>query len=228
MTKGSEKRFANGFATLALASVACLGGAMVALAQTPVAIVESVDGPVSGAEQMEYLAPGQVIKLGASGRIVLAYLSSCMRETITGGVVIVGSDESRTSLADIKSEKILCNTGQAQLAKGTGSGGGMAFRNKQHDEATWSVMVYALSPMIEVSEPGLLVIERLDKPGERYETALAKASLVKAKFHDLAGNKIELKRGGVYAATLGAHKVVFKVDELAEATGPLTGRLVRL
>jgi hypothetical protein len=159
---------------------------------------------------------------------VLAYLSSCLRETITGGVVVVGSDESKTSLADINREKVLCNTAQAQLPPGTASGGGMAFRNRPHEQVPYTLTVYALSPMIEVTEPGTLVIERLDKPGERYETKLSKGSLVKAKFHDLAGDKTVLKRGGVYAATLGARKVVFKVDELAEGTGPVIGRLVRL
>jgi len=50
---------------------------------------------VTGAEFMDYVAPGKVIKLGQPGSIVLSYTKSCWREVITGvGTVIVGAEES--------------------------------------------------------------------------------------------------------------------------------------
>lgn len=215
---------------LALSLTVLLGSTTLASAQTPSAIVESVKGQVAGAEFMDYVRPGQVIKLGANGTIVLAYLASCLRETITGGVVIVGADESRVSLGDISREKPMCDTAQVQVSDSATSGG-MAFRNsprRQQVSAVPQLTIYALSPVIEVTELGKLLIERVDKPGERYEATLSKGSLVKERFHDLAAVSTQLKAGGVYAVTLGSRKTVFKVDQLAAPAGPLLGRLVRL
>ena len=92
-----------------------IAGVTSAAAQSPVAIVEDVKGRVDGVEFMDYVMPGKVIKLGANGVVVLGYLNSCLRETITGGVAIVGSEESKTSLADVSREKVGCDTGKAQL-----------------------------------------------------------------------------------------------------------------
>jgi hypothetical protein len=55
-----------------------------AAAQAPVAVVEDVQGKVTGVEFMDYVAPGKVIKLGPAGMVVLGYMKSCWRETITG------------------------------------------------------------------------------------------------------------------------------------------------
>jgi hypothetical protein len=215
---------------LALSVTVLLGSTTHVPAQMPSAIVESVKGQIAGAEFMDYVTPGQVIKLGANGTIVLAYLASCLRETITGGVVIVGADESRVSLGDISREKPMCDTAQVQVSDNATSGG-MAFRNsprRQQLAAVPQLTIYALSPVIEVTEHGKLLIERIDKPGERYEATLSKGSLVKQRFHDLAAVSTQLKAGGVYSATLGSRKIVFKVDQLAAPAGPLLGRLVRL
>lgn len=223
MTRGRHHRL------LAPLLAALLGWISQAVAQTPSAIVESVNGHVVGADFMDYVVPGQVIKLGARGGVVLAYLESCMRETITGGVVVVGTDESRTSLASVSRERAACDTAQPKLAKGAASGGGMAFRNPSRKSTIQpDRIIYGVSPMIEVTLPGKLVIERIDRPGPRHEAILSKDALVKARFYDLASAGVNLKRGGLYVATLGSRKVVFKVDQLAERTGPLLGRLLRL
>src|SRR6267143_4525592 len=77
-----------------------------AAADSPVAIVEEVQGKVTGAEFMDYLTPKSVIKIGDDGSVVLSYLKSCRRETISGlGTVVVGTDESAVHLADLKAEK---------------------------------------------------------------------------------------------------------------------------
>src|SRR3954467_9074713 len=77
-TKGSRMR------TIFAALVGLVGSAGPAAAQTPVAVVEDVSGPVTGAEFMDYVAPGKVIKLGPAGTITIGYMKSCRRETITG------------------------------------------------------------------------------------------------------------------------------------------------
>ena len=98
------------FAAIAgLISSTSLAGAL-----TLVAVVEDVQGNVSGAELMDYVAPGQVIKLGPGGMIVLGYMKSCWRETISGaGAVIVGTEQSGVQLADVKAEKVPCDPKQS-------------------------------------------------------------------------------------------------------------------
>src|SRR3977135_3851877 len=90
-----------------IAFVGLVGFTALAAAQAPVAVVEDVQGPVTGAEFMDYVAPGKVIKLGPAGTIVLGYMQSCRRETITGvGTVIVGTEESMVHLGEVKAGKM--------------------------------------------------------------------------------------------------------------------------
>src|ERR1700737_5605170 len=59
----------------------------------PVALVEEVSGAQAGVELMVYVETGKTIQLGARGSIVLGYMNSCVRETISGGTVTVGIDQ---------------------------------------------------------------------------------------------------------------------------------------
>src|SRR5688572_6148429 len=80
-----------------------MGFAGSATAQAPVAVVEEVQGNVTGAEFMDYVVPGKVIKLGQGASVVLGYMKSCRRESISGtGTVIVGQDESKVHLAEVE------------------------------------------------------------------------------------------------------------------------------
>src|SRR5947209_184560 len=85
-----------------------------AKAEPPAALVEDVQGKVTGAEFMDYVVPGQVIKIGTAGSVVLSYLKSCRREMISGiGTVIVGADESKVHLSTVNDEKVECDAGHA-------------------------------------------------------------------------------------------------------------------
>src|ERR1700757_2197754 len=98
------------------AIIGCLALTTVARAQAPVAVVEDVQGKVTGAEFMDYVAPGKVIKLGQPGSIVLSYMKSCWREVITGvGTVIVGTEESMVHLSEVKAGKVKCDSSHSQL-----------------------------------------------------------------------------------------------------------------
>src|SRR5215475_518582 len=72
-----------------------------ASAQSPAAVVEDLAGSVPGVQFMDYVEPGQVIRLGAHDRIVLGYLKSCWRETISGGTVTVGNEQSEVQRGDL-------------------------------------------------------------------------------------------------------------------------------
>lgn len=211
---------------LASAIAGVFGSVAVAAAEAPVAVVEDVKGRVAGVEFMDYVAAGKVIKLGAKGSIVLGYMNSCWRETITGGVVVVGEEQSTVYAGTIERSKVDCDTGQMQLSERQAKqSAGTVFRSvPPRSELT----VYGLSPMIEIRDRGPLIVERLDKPGERYEVAIRRDSLLRGRFYDFAKTGEALAPNGLYVAQLGAQKVVFKVDPQAKpGSTPIVGRLVR-
>ena len=202
-----------------------------ARAEPPVAVVEDVQGKVTGAEFMDYVVPGQVIKLGQGGKVVLGYMKSCWRETISGvGTVIVGSEQSAVHLADFKTEKVACDPTQAQrIGKELGESAATVFRSLKDElkKGPPPLVLHGLSPIVSTSERGKLVVERLDVKGERYEVDLAKAQPSRGKFYDLAKNHIALKPGGAYSMTVNSKFTAFVVDSGATpGAGPVIGRLV--
>jgi hypothetical protein len=214
----------------ALVGLVALAGS--AFAQTPVAVVKDVQGKVTGAEFMDYVAPGKIIKLGAGGVVVLGYMKSCRRETISGiGTVVVGAEESLVHLADIKDSKVDCDSSHSQLLdRSVGESAATVVRSLPGKPSNSPrLTLYGASPMVATTGRGKLVIERLDVSGERYDIDLTPASVVRGKFYDLAKTGTALKPGGTYAASLGSQRAVFLVDRYAEpGATAIIGRLVRL
>ncbi len=214
------------------AVVVFVGFAAPAAAQVPVAVVEEVQGKVSGAEFMDYVAPGKKIELGPASMVVLGYMKSCWRETITGiGTVIVGAEESKVHLGEVKAAKVKCDPGNSHIVdQEFGDSAATSFRSIEETGAKpQRLTLYGLSPFFETTGRGTLVIERLDIKGERHDINLASASLLRHRFYDFARNGVSLKRGGIYAASLGPSRTVFVIDRRAEAgSTPIIGRLVRL
>ncbi|RAI37814.1 hypothetical protein [Rhodoplanes roseus] len=245
MTKSfaaSTATAAGGLACVVFGAAAILSPVARA-AGVPVAVVEEVKGKASGLEFMDYVEAGRVIKLGPKDTIVLGYLKSCLRETVTGGTVVVGAEQSKVHLGTIESIKVECDAaaqlGERQAAesaatvfRGMGpnpspnpSAGGTP---PAAGEPARTLVLYGRSPVFEVSEPATLTIERLDKVGEKQAIALRAKSLVRGRFYDLAKADKALSPGGSYVATLGGRKVAFRIapDAKPGAT-PVVGRLVR-
>src|SRR6266702_439152 len=110
-----KRTIALGIGLLALASPAA--------AESPVAVVEEVQGKVTGAEFMDYVTPKSVIKIGEGGSIVISYMNSCQREKISGiGTVIVGTEESVVHLADVQRERTDCDAKQSHATTQATSG----------------------------------------------------------------------------------------------------------
>lgn len=223
--------------TLIVAAFGAVGLFSAAGAQTPTAIVEEVKGNVAGVEFMDYVHPGKVIKLGANGSIVLSYLASCVRETIKGGVVVVGTEESKVSLAEIESSKVACDASPSQLSDREASqSAATTFRTLAPQKAAASaapvapkLTVYGLSPVFEISQQGNLVIERTDATGGRDEVKLDPKLLIKGKFYDMAKAGKSLTPGASYTASVGSRRIAFKVDPLAKpGAAPLPSRLLHL
>jgi hypothetical protein len=216
--------------TIFAAMIGLIGFTGLAAAQPPVAVVEDVQGPVSGVEFMDYVVPGKVIKLGQGGTVVLGYIKSCWRETITGiGTVIVGNEDSMVHLGEAKTSKVACDAAHSQLIdQETGESAATVVRSLDEKGST-RFTLYGLSPVIETTGRGKLVVERLDTKGERYDVNLTPASLVRGKFYDFAKTGRALQPGGIYQVSQGPLKAVFLVDRNAQSGAtPIIGRLVRL
>jgi hypothetical protein len=214
------------------AVIGLVGFTGLAQAQAPVAVVEDVQGKVTGVEFMDYVAPGKVIKIGPGGVVVLGYLKSCWRETITGvGTVIVGAEASMVHLGDVKAGKVQCDSSRSQLVDPEVSESAATVVRSMNEKASKSprFTLYGLSPVVETTGRGKLVVERLDVKGERYDVDLTTASLLRGKFYDFAKSQTMLTPGGIYAVSLGSRRTVFLVDRGAEpGPAPIVGRLVRL
>jgi hypothetical protein len=218
------------------AIVVCLGLSALtcsAAAQSPVAVVEEVKGKVTGAEFMDYVTPKAVIKIGDDGVVILSYLKSCRRETISGtGTVVVGTEESSVHLADIKAEKTNCDPGQANATTRETSGvAATVMRSVDSGKANLpapQVTLYGASPFVEAKGRGKLSLRRLDVPGERQEINLGGTQL-KGRFVDFANEDVALVPGGLYAATFKSSQIVFRVDPQAKpGATPIVGRLLRM
>jgi hypothetical protein len=213
--------------TAVVGLIGLTGVAVAGPAQAPVAVVEDVQGKVTGADLMDYVVPGQVIKLNAGSSITIGYMKSCWRETISGiGTVIVGSEQSSVHLAEFKAGKVPCDTSQAErINKEAGESAATIVRSLK--DGAPPLVLHGQSPIVATSERGKLVVERLDVKGERYEIDLAKAQPSRGKFYDLAKSNIVLKPGGAYSATVNSKSTAFVVDSGAvPGAAPVIARLV--
>lgn len=227
--------FASAFLKVpALLLFAAASQASAATPQSPTAIVEDLDGHPDGVQLMDYVTPGEVIKLGPKDTLILGYLTSCKRETIVGGTVTVGKDQSDIAGGNVQRTTSQCGGGNltlnSQLADKSAA---MAFRQVPQDaakkQAEPQITLYGRSPLIELKPIGALVIERIDNPGERHDFVLGDSHIQHGKFLDLAASGVSLQPGGIYKARIGVQEIVFKVDAEAQ-TGwsPVAGRLLRL
>jgi hypothetical protein len=114
---------------LVLAGVVAFASVATAADPADAALVESISGNSSGVEFMDYLRPGQVIRLAPHETIVLSSRTSCVRETITGGTVSTGIDRSLVqSGARSEGFDTRCETGKMVLTGGHSEIAGRIFR----------------------------------------------------------------------------------------------------
>jgi hypothetical protein len=221
------------FAILAVAAGAMATSAAAA-APGQVALVENVTGNPAGVALMDYLETGRTIALGPRETIVLSYMSSCVRETITGGTITIGTDQSEAQGAKVVRTKVACDAGKMVLTSAQPSQfGGRIFRsapavNGPAHAASPQLTLYGRSPIVELKAPGTLLIERIDQTGERYMIEVGTEHLLHGRFYDFAKSGRSLA-AGVYRISGGGQEIVFKIDSNAKAGGtPIMGRLLRL
>jgi len=196
-----------------------------ATAAGPTAIIEDVAAPSTGVAFMDYLFPGRVIDLKRGETVTLGYLQSCLRESITGGHIVVGREKSKVKNGTIKRERIECDGGAMKLSsKQSGKSLVLVLRAPSGSSAMPkpSIEIFGRSPVIKlVTGKGKLSIERLD----RHENVI---NLTATKgYIDLVATGRSLKPGGLYRARSGGRTVVFKVNRLSRSgAGPVIARLI--
>ena len=205
-------------------------------AQIPVALVEEVSGAPAGVEFMDYVETGKTIELGARGGIVLSYLNSCVCETISGGTVTVGTDQSDVQGGKVARTKVPCDPGNlALMGDKSGQFAGRVFRSGAEGTSAVEAQLtlYGRSPLLELKGPGMLLIERLDQTTERYLVDVGTEQLIHGRFYDFGKWGRHLAAGGIYRISRdtqdGQEELVFKIDAHAKpGNTPMAGRLLRL
>jgi hypothetical protein len=217
----------TGIAILALAGLS--GSA----AAGQVALVESVTGTPAGVALMDYLETGKTIVLAPRESVVLSYMSSCIRETITGGTVVVGADQSDTQGGKIQRAKVACDAGKMVLTSAQSAQfGGRVFRSApavNGPPRDPQLTLYGRSPIVEVKAPGRLLVERVDRGNDNFMVEVTADQLLHGRFYDFAKSGRNLAAGGVYRISGGGQEIIFRIDPGAKpGSTPIMGRLLRL
>jgi hypothetical protein len=114
----------TGFATLFAGALAVIP----AFAGDAVALIEGLTSPSQRVELMAYAHVGQVIHLNADQTMVLSYRDTCIRETITGGTITIGTEQSEVrSAAKLERTQNNCDLGKVDVNQTEGMSG-KAFR----------------------------------------------------------------------------------------------------
>lgn len=195
----------------------------------PVAIIEDIQSDSSQLSFMDYVNQGRVIKLGDKGRLVIGYLNSCRRETITGGTVTIGLLQSHVEKGQLLREDVECDGGNAKLTgQVAATSGALAFRGTSKAKVgirKTDLTIYGTSPVIRLKQSHAeITIERTDQRDKQYSYT------VNGKHLDLADQHLSLASGGVYRiAVKGGKSKTFKVDKYAEhGKIPIVSRLIDL
>ena len=188
------------------------------------AIVEDLSPGVSDIGLFEYLSPGTEVNLAESDWLKLGYLHSCIQETITGGVVVVGEEQSTVTGGMVERRTVECDGGNLQLTSDQSERAGVAVMRKSEGGVEVAMTVHGVSPYFRIDgESDALELGRLDRPQQvlKFETA--------ANGVDLAELGAPLKKGGLYRARAAGREIVFRVAKFARpGTVPLLSRLIPL
>jgi hypothetical protein len=197
--------------------------------QEPTAIVEDLSIERADLELMDYLEPGRGIALADGERLVLGYLMSCVRETIVGGNVVVGEQESSVDGGAVERTFVDCDGGSVVLASGQDQeAGATAMRTVTECDQmpTPDRVVYDTSPVVRFrGEPGEITISRLCGPEDEQPIILPGDD----RTVDFRERGIALVVGASYRFEGPGGEAVVLISRLAETDQPaLISRLVPL
>ena len=201
-------------------------------AERPVALVESISIRVNGVEAMDYLSAGKVVELGTAGVLVVDYLASCVRETITGGTATIGTTQSAVDKGKVTRRRVTCDGAELQLTAAQSDQGGVAvYRSALGGTGPDGLpqpdlTIRSRVPFIATRLNGTIRIERLDQQEPALEFPISGNGRIGV---DLGRSQVQLTPGGLYRASLGQRSLVFRVaPDATTAETTLVARLVPL
>lgn len=184
-------------------------------ASKPVAIVEDSPKTKGRGQVFDLLNENEVVQLGGSETLVLGYLKSCTRETITGGTVTIGAKESTVEGGKVAREKTECTVSKLLLtADESQQSATVAFRPGEVLKH-----IYTREPVIVAKKSASVKVEAFD--GGKTWNLKPEKGLV-----DFQAAKLELQPGKRYKVTGDIASFVIEVD--AAATAAKTGTLERV
>lgn len=196
-------------------------------AEQVVAIVEAIDGPAGGIERLDYLESSKVITLRPDQTMVVAYFQSCLREAITGGRVVIGTESSVVEGGRAERTKLPCGEGKSGPGQRATAKPGMVFRDGRNGSRAQHI-VYGTSPIIDLGAPGTVLIVRTDRPGDRHRFDVRPGDLLRGRFFDLGTAGAVLHPGASYRLSFGTRRVDIVVDAAAQPDAALVSRLLSM
>lgn len=214
MTKRNKIRylvFGGLLATLGLTSF----GIAAKAASHPVAIVEESARTEGKGQPFDLLSESDTVTLAADETIILGYLKSCVRETITGGTVTVGNKESIVEGGKVAREKTECTVNKLALSA---------------DEAQQSATItfrpgdtikhiQTRQPLIMAGKSESVTIQSFEG-GESWKLTPESGRI------DFRAANLEMQPGMRYRVTGAIATIIVEVD--AAATTAKTGTLERV
>lgn len=184
-----------------------------ARAEDLVVLVERVDG-VDDVVALDFLAPGDLIDLGADGALTLSYLSSCRHERIRGGLVRIGETGSTATGGEIDISVIPCD---AQRVVRAGTGAEASVVRKFGDTRDMlppepDVIVFSVYPVLKsLAQIGSVRLVRLDQDEPERDLTLRNG------VGDFRDYRLRLTPDGLYRIISGESDTIFRVDAGADS-----------
>jgi hypothetical protein len=155
-----------------LAVLALLPPGAEASAQDLAALVSDASDATPKLAQDDVLSVGAQFDLGTDGTVTLTYLNSCNLESIVGGHVTIGTEQSTVTGGKVTLQKLNCfNADEPLSAPGNGEAGGAFSRDPFADPVVQSTQPIFIASQSSLRAKTTFVIQRLDsdeKPIERH------------------------------------------------------------
>lgn len=216
-------------AAIATVLVAAAAPAALLAQGKPAAMVEEVkNAPGAGVEFTDYVFPGQRIQLGPRGELKLSYLASCRSETIRGGTVTIGENQSNVAGGRVDGVEKPCDTKRFAANVQTAEAGAGVKRLTPFDSKSWAEVALASPrPIFRWDGKGNANIRILDENRRQVWAATTAKS-----FAEYPANAPPLEPGAPYVVEvsgLGAPFYArFSIDPDLEIADTVANRTVPL
>lgn len=216
------------FCTVAVAfAAAILAMSTSGKASELTAVIEEVSAGAAGVSAFEMIEAGRTIQLAQTEHVVVSYFASCLRETITGGTITIGSIQSTVAHGTVERVRVPCDGGKLVLNPAeAGKSATLVFRDDPRtieDLRERAYRIYSDHPAVFAPTCRLITVERLDQPTQSITIE------VRDNWVDFAGSGKKLAPGGLYRLSGGGRETIIAIEIPANGSRiSLPSRLVAL